>query len=104
MVLLTPDDVGHPKDTPSGSKPRPRQNVVLELGYFIGILGRSRVCALLKGDIEIPTNYAGVPYKPMDNAGAWKYDLARDIKEAGIDVALNKALRPNKKGQPPFED
>jgi predicted nucleotide-binding protein len=102
VVLLTPDDVGHPKDTPSESKPRPRQNVVLELGYFIGILGRSRVCALLKGDIEIPTDYAGVPYKPMDNAGAWKYDLARDIKEAGINVAPNKALRPNKKGQPPF--
>lgn len=104
VILLTPDDVGHPKDTPSESKPRPRQNVVLELGYFIGILGRSRVCALLKGDIEIPTNYVGVPYKPMDNAGAWKYDLAREIKEAGIDVDPNKAPKPNKNGQPPVED
>ena len=104
VVLLTPDDVGHPKDTPSESKPRPRQNVVLELGYFIGILGRSRVCALLKGDIELPTDYADVPYKSMDDAGAWKYDLARGIKEAGMDVDLKKALRPNKKVQPPFED
>jgi len=104
VVLLTPDDVGYSKDTPSESKPRPRQNVVFELGYFIGILGRSRVCALLKGDIELPTDYAGVQYKSMDDAGAWKYHLAREIKESGIDVDLKKALRPNKKGQPPVED
>ena len=104
VVLLTPDDVGHPKDTPSESKPRPRQNVVFELGYCIGILGRSRVCALLKGDIELPTDFAGVQYKSMDDAGAWKYHLAREIKESGIDVDLRKALRPNKKGQPPVED
>lgn len=57
VVLLTPDDIGYPKDTPSEAKPRARQNVVLELGYFIGILGRSNVCPLLKGDVEIPNDY-----------------------------------------------
>lgn len=90
VVLLTPDDMGYPKDKPSEGKPRARQNVVLELGYFSGILGRSSVCALLKGDIEIPSDYAGVLYTPMDNAGAWKFTLAREIKAAGIDVDLNK--------------
>jgi predicted nucleotide-binding protein len=90
VVLLTPDDVGHPKDNPDESKPRARQNVVFELGCFIGILGRSRVCALLKGDIEIPTDLSGVLYTPMDDAGVWKFKLAREIKAAGIDVDLNK--------------
>jgi predicted nucleotide-binding protein len=90
VVLLTPDDVGHPKDKPAESKPRPRQNVVLELGYFIGKLRRSSVCALLKGDIEIPSDYAGVLYTRMDDAGAWKVTLAREIKAAGIDADLNK--------------
>jgi len=92
VVLLTPDDVGHPKDKPAESKPRPRQNVVLELGYFIGKLGRSSVCALLNGDIDIefPTDFAGVLYTPMDDAGAWKFKLATEIKAAGIDVDLNK--------------
>lgn len=90
VVLLTPDDMGHPKDKPAEAKPRARQNVVLELGYFIGILGRSNVCALMKGGIEIPTDFSGVLYTPMDDAGAWKLKLATEIKAAGIDVDLNK--------------
>lgn len=90
VVLLTPDDTGYPKDKPSEAKPRARQNVVLELGYFIGKLGRASVCALLKGDIEIPTDLLGVLNKPMDVAGAWKVALAREINEAGIDVDLNR--------------
>jgi len=92
VVLLTPDDMGHPKDEPGKTKPRARQNVVFELGYFIGILGRAGVCALLKGDIEIPTDFAGVLYKPMDNAGVWKVQLAKEILHAGIDVDLKNAL------------
>lgn len=90
VVVLTPDDMGYPNDTPSEVKPRARQNVVLELGYFIGILGRSNVCPLLKGDVEIPNDYAGVLYKKMDASGAWRFELAREIKAAGIDVDLNR--------------
>ena len=71
-------------------KPRARQYVVLELGYFIGILGRSNVCPLLKGDVEIPSDYEGVVYKRMDSSGAWRFELAREIKAAGIDVDLNR--------------
>jgi hypothetical protein len=51
VVLLTPDDMGHPKDEPPKSNPRARQNVIFELGFFFGMLNCSRVCALLKGDI-----------------------------------------------------
>ena len=90
VVLLTPDDMGYPRDTPSEIKPRARQNVVLELGYFIGILGRSKVCALLKGAVEIPSDYLGVITVPMDDAGAWQFNLAREIKAAGIDLDLNR--------------
>lgn len=90
VVLLTPDDMGHPKGNPAEAKLRARQNVVFELGYFIGRLGRSKVCALLKGDIEIPSDYSGILYTPMDEAGAWRYKLAKEIKGAGIDVDLNK--------------
>ena len=90
VVLLTPDDMSYQKDPPSEVKPRARQNVVLELGYFIDILGRSSVCALRKGDVEIPNDIAGVLYKTMDASGAWRFELAREIKAAGIDVDLNK--------------
>ena len=54
VILMTPDDVGGLKG--QEQKDRVRQNVVFELGYFIGKLGRNRVMALVDGDIETPTD------------------------------------------------
>jgi len=89
VVLLTPDDEGHPKNKPDSKKDRARQNVILELGYFSGALGRSKVCVLYKGDIEIPSDYLGVVYVAMDEAGAWKFSLAKELKQAGLTIDLN---------------
>lgn len=90
VVLLTPDDVGHPKDASEKARPRARQNVILELGYFIGRLGRKNVCALHKGDVELPSDFDGVLYVPMGSD--WRLSLAREIKAADIDVDLNRAM------------
>lgn len=57
VVILTPDDVGRLKG--GEQKPRVRQNVMLELGFFLGKLGREKVCALKHGEIDIPTDFAG---------------------------------------------
>ncbi len=92
VVLLTPDDVGAPKDSPNDVKERARQNVILELGYFCGSLGRNRVCVLYKEGVEIPSDYLGVVYTPLDSAGGWHLKLAKEMKEAGLDVDLNKAI------------
>ena len=67
VILLTGDDVGSAAEAPSLRK-SPRQNVILELGYFIGRLGRTRVCALYKGDMELPSDYQGVLYIEFDVA------------------------------------
>jgi hypothetical protein len=67
VVLLTPDDEGCTKGEEPG--PRARQNVILELGYFIGRLGRERVCALKRGEVEIPSDFGGVVYEPFDSSG-----------------------------------
>lgn len=91
IILLTPDDSGHPVNEPEKIRPRARQNVILELGLFIGILGRNRVCALYKGDIEIPSDYDGVAYIPLDERDGWKLTLAREIKQV-IDIDLNKVI------------
>ena len=90
VVLLTPDDMGYPKDRPEEIKPRARQNVILELGYFVAKLGRSRVCALYKGDVEIPSDYLGVIYLKMDSN--WHFSLAKEIKHVINDIDLNKAF------------
>ena len=91
VALLTADDVGSPRHE-STAKPRARQNVIFELGYFIGRHGRNRVCALTKGEPEIPSDYAGVVYVSMDS-GEWKIALAKELDEAGFDIDLNKLKR-----------
>ena len=62
VALLTPDDVGAGKGEESSFNPRARQNVIFEFGYFIGKLDRKRVCALVKGHVEKPSDYDGVLY------------------------------------------
>ncbi len=91
VVLLTPDDIGCAK---SGVPvPRARQNVLLELGYFVGYLGRDRVCALRRGeDLEIPSDFGGVIFETYDDHGAWKQKLARELANAGYDIDGKKLL------------
>lgn len=91
VVLFTPDDIGYAKNQPDSPKPRARQNVVLELGFFMGALGRQRVCVLHTGDIELPSDYHGVLYHPFDIGGAWQLKLAKEMKASGMQVDLNAA-------------
>lgn len=90
VVLLTPDDVGAVKEEAGDLKPRARQNVIFELGFFIGKLGRQRVCALYKGDVEILSDFSGVLWTPLDEEGAWRLKLGKEMKAAGLNVDLNK--------------
>ncbi|SMX30128.1 putative nucleotide-binding protein containing TIR-like domain protein [Pelagimonas phthalicica] len=94
VVLMTGDDVGGNKGTPAENlKRRARQNVVLELGYFSAKLGRSKVCVLYEDGVELPSDFSGVIYKPIDSAGAWKYELTRELKDAGFEVSLDDLHR-----------
>lgn len=92
VILLSPDDMGYSAN--AGAKaatPRARQNVVLELGYFVGKLGRGRVAALKKGnDLEIPSDISGVVYMPYDGGSGWKLELCRELRAAGYEVDANK--------------
>lgn len=91
VVLLTADDLGGSKGSPT-QKPRARQNVILELGYFIGALGRGKVCALRAEGVEVPSDLAGVLYVDLDAGGAWKLRIAREMKAAGLDLDLNRVV------------
>ena len=84
IILLTPDDVGASKDERDKIHPRARQNVVLELGYFWGSLGRERVCVLYKEQVELPSDIQGILYIPMDNNNGWQLKLAKEMKQAGV--------------------
>ncbi len=92
IVLLTCDDQAYPVSNPSSLKFRARQNVVFELGYFIGKLGRQKVCALYADGVELPSDFQGVVYIPLDKAGAWRLLLARELKASGLNIDLNDVL------------
>ena len=91
VVLLTPDDVGRLNVPAEKLRPRARQNVMFELGFFIGKLGRNRVCALVKGEIEIPSDYP-VVFVKLDDGGVWERELARELKAADIAFDFNRVL------------
>lgn len=90
VVLLTGDDVGG--KSASELKPRARQNVIFELGYFIGHLKRARVCALKRGDVEVLSDFSGVVYTEFDAKGGWKMELAKEIRAAGIAINAEAVL------------
>jgi predicted nucleotide-binding protein len=92
VVLYTPCDKGHSVGETT-TKNRARQNVVFEHGYLIGKLGRKRVCALVKGDVETPSDISGVVYIAMDNGSAWKYALIDEMNAVGFQLDKN-VIRP----------
>jgi predicted nucleotide-binding protein len=94
VVLLTADDEGSVKRGTGASEksPRARQNVVFELGFFSAKLGRSRVAVLYEQGVEIPSDFSGILYIPIDQSGVWRFQLAKELKTAGLRVDLNAAL------------
>lgn len=85
IVLYTPCDVGSKVGELTGAY-RARQNVVFEHGYLIGKLGRPRVAAVVKGQIETPNDISGVVYVPLDEHGTWKECLKKEMVSAGYRI------------------
>lgn len=89
VVLLTPDDLGAAK-VDTNQNARARQNVVFELGYFAGKLGRGKTCLLRKGNVEMPSDLYGVIYTELDPAEGWKAKLVKEMKAAGLVFDANR--------------
>lgn len=90
IVVLTPDDEGGRKG--QSRNPRGRQNVIFEMGYFYGILGRRQVSVLLHPDVEKPSDMDGIVYIKFDDGGAWKVELFRELEHAQIHVDMSRAF------------
>lgn len=95
IVLLSPDDIAYSKDKPPEDKEfRARQNVIFELGFFVGKLGRKHVFILYKEEknFKIPSDYSGICYTPYDNKGQWRFDLVGELKSCKYNVDANKLI------------
>lgn len=84
VILMTDDDVGSLKD--GRLAPRARQNVILELGYFLARLGQAKVCALITPGLETPSDFDGIAYIQMDDEHRWQKELKRELEAAGMPV------------------
>jgi predicted nucleotide-binding protein len=90
FVLYTPDDVGHAKG--ETAKQRARQNVIFEHGLLIGLLGRERTCAIISGDLEIPSDVSGMVHEQIDDLRRDALKIAKILKDAGYKVDASKLL------------
>lgn len=92
VVIVTPDDIGKLETEPSDEMTfRARQNVIFELGYFIGKYSRLKVAILLdksKQDepIELPSDIAGLAYIPMGDNKDWQIALVREMRTSGLHI------------------
>jgi|ERR1039457_2306639 predicted nucleotide-binding protein len=67
FVVLTPDD-RQAQELPQVDRWRARQNVILEMGWFMGKLGRARVALLHNGEVELPSDILGIIYIPFGSS------------------------------------
>jgi predicted nucleotide-binding protein len=87
VVIATGDDEGRVAgDDTVALQPRARQNVVLELGYFIALLGRQNVVLLLEQGVERPSDTDGIVYARIDSSKDWMVELAKELESAGFEV------------------
>ena len=86
LVLCTPDDIGGLREKATQTTPRSRQNIVFEMGYFIGRLGRARqrVILLVTQPLEFPSDISGVAYVDISRGVAGVLDEIRREIEYGL--------------------
>ena len=93
FILLTPDEIAYLKSDevkPEGQRrkeARARPNVIFEFGYFVGKLGRSRVCCLYTGDVALPSDVSGMIYKKFGSSiDEVAYSIIKDLKASGYAI------------------
>lgn len=86
IALLTPDDLTE------GGQGRARQNVILEIGYFLGKLGKERLRMIVKEGVEVPSDLQGILYEKHDANGAWRMKLLKEMRTVGIFVDLQSVI------------
>ncbi|MGE0273713.1 MAG: TIR domain-containing protein, partial [Alphaproteobacteria bacterium] len=87
VVIMTDDDVGGASR--ASLSPRARQNVILELGYYIAHLGQARVCALITPGLETPSDFDGIVYIRMESDDRWRRELTRELQAAEMPITVD---------------
>jgi hypothetical protein len=65
---------------------------MLAIGFMLAVLGRNRIACLLSEEGALPAVLQGASTFAIEESGLWRLLLAREMKRAGLDVDLNRAL------------
>lgn len=95
FILLTPDEIAYTtdqvpvEDAKRKKEYRARPNVIFEFGYFVGKLGRNRVCCIYKQPASMPSDLRGLVYKQVTSSiDEQAYPIIRELKAAGYEVKI----------------
>ena len=95
FILLTPDEIAYTADQEAlpddkrTKERRARPNVIFEFGYFVGRLGRQRVCCIYKGGVVLPSDIAGLVYKRAEpSVDSQAYSIIQELKAAGYQITI----------------
>lgn len=90
FVLLTADEIAYlasQEEKPDDERikeVRARPNVIFEFGYFVGKLGRPRVCCLYKGNVTVPSDISGLLYNKFNmSIDEVAYSITKELKASG---------------------
>ena len=93
FIILTPDEVAYlaaqesKPDAERDKERRARPNVIFEFGYFVGKLGRPRVCCLYSGDVILPSDLGGLVYKKFNKSvEEVGYSITKELKSQGYRI------------------
>ena len=82
IVLFTPDDFVQVSDT---NYFQARPNVIFEIGWFYGRLGRDKVCILFKKGTSIPSDLDGINRIEFgDSVHEKALEIESELKAAGL--------------------
>ena len=96
VVLLSPDDFAYAKnEAATKRKLRPQQDVVFELGFLLGKLGKGNVLVFFRecANFEIPTDFEGIKVTAFDDRDSWKLALIRELSNCGLTVDGDRILK-----------
>ncbi len=96
VVLLSPDDFGYAKnEAATKRKLRPKQDVVFELGFLLGNLGKGNVLVFFRecANFEIPTDFEGIKFTAFDDRDSWKLALIRELSNCGYNIDTHRILK-----------
>lgn len=68
IALVTPDDVGAAVSQRELASPRARQNVIMEIGFVWGRLGRGRCMLMARGEVELPSDLSGIDLQRFEKS------------------------------------